>query len=304
VPRFLGVKTLESLPLSELVPFIDWSPFFMAWELRGKYPEIFQDAVVGERAKELFDDAQQILTRIVAECELRANGVYGFFPANAVGDDIELYTDETREQKLAVFHTLRQQSEKSSDQYNKALSDFVAPRETGLADYIGGFAVTAGVNIEPIVARYEKDNDDYNAIMVKALADRLAEAFAEYLHKQAREDWGYGGQEHLSNEDLIRERYRGIRPAWGYPACPDHTERTTLFEILDAQKNTGIWLTENLAMYPTASVSGIYLAHPEAKYFSVGKIDRDQIEDYARRKGVDVPTIERWLSPNLNYDPD
>ena len=304
VPEFLGVRVLKDVPLAHLVPFIDWSPFFTTWELRGKYPEIFDDKVVGERARELFDDARAILTKLVTEHELTANGVYGFFPANAVGDDIELYTDETRKDVLATFHTLRQQSEKSADQYNKALSDYVAPRETGIKDYIGAFAVTSGINIEPIVERYEKDLDDYNSIMVKALADRLAEAFAEYLHKKSRDEWGYGKSEDLTTEDLIRERYRGIRPAWGYPACPDHTERETLFELLDVRKNTGIWLTESLAMYPTASVSGVYFAHPEAKYFSVGKIDRDQIHDYAKRKCVDVATIERWLSPNLNYDPE
>ena len=303
-PGFLGTRVLQDFPLAELVPYIDWSPFFMTWELRGKYPDIFKDAYVGDKAKELFDDAQAILKTIVAEGKLQAKGVYGFFPANAVGDDIEVYTDDTRSEVLTVFHTLRQQSEKSSDQHNKALADFVAPKETGLHDYIGAFAVTAGLNIEPLVQAFERDHDDYNAIMVKALADRLAEAFAEYLHHQARRDWGYGTTENLTQEEMIREKYRGIRPAWGYPACPDHTEKITQFKLLDVEKNTGIILTETNAMYPASSVSGIYLAHPEAQYFNVGKIDKDQVSDYARRKGEDVETIERSLSSNLNYDPE
>jgi 5-methyltetrahydrofolate--homocysteine methyltransferase len=303
-PSFTGARVLVDLPLTELVPYIDWSPFFMAWELRGKYPEIFNDSVVGVRAKEVFDDAQALLKRIVAEKLLTANGVYGFFPANAVGDDVELYTDETRSQVLARFPMLRQQSEKSSGEANKSLADYVAPKETGLTDYVGLFAVTAGIGIEPVVAAFEADHDDYNAIMTKALADRLAEAFAEYLHKVARDEWGFGREESLTNDDLIRERYRGIRPAPGYPACPDHLLKARIWDVLDVKAKAGIELTESLAMYPTAAVSGLYFAHPEAKYFSVGKIERDQVEDYAKRMGMPMPEIERWLSPYLNYDPE
>jgi len=303
-PAFVGARVLIDVPLTELVPYIDWSPFFMAWELRGKYPEIFNDTVVGERAKELFDDAQVILKRIVDERLLTANGVYGFFPANAVGDDILLYADESRSEVLATLPMLRQQSEKSSGEANKSLADYVAPKETGIADYVGMFAVTAGIGIEPVVAAYEADNDDYNAIMTKALADRLAEAFAEYLHKVARDDWGFGKEESLSNEDLIRERYRGIRPAPGYPACPDHLLKSRIWDVLGVKATAGIELTESLAMYPTAAVSGLYFGHPEAKYFSVGKVERDQVVDYAERMEMSVADIERWLSPYLNYDPD
>jgi len=303
-PAFVGERVLFDLPLTELVPYIDWSPFFMAWELRGKYPEIFDDAVVGERAKELFDDAQVILSRIVDERLLTANGVYGFFPANAAGDDIELYADERRQDVIARLPMLRQQSEKTSGEANKSLADYVAPKETGIADYVGMFAVTAGIGIEPVVAAYEADNDDYNAIMTKALADRLAEAFAEYLHKVARVDWGFGRDESLTNEDLIRERYRGIRPAPGYPACPDHLLKSRIWDVLDVKATAGIELTESLAMYPTAAVSGLYFGHPEAKYFSVGKVERDQVVDYAGRMEMSVPDIERWLSPYLNYDPE
>jgi 5-methyltetrahydrofolate--homocysteine methyltransferase len=294
---------LSGYPLEELVSYIDWSPFFRAWELHGRYPDIFDDERVGERAREVFDDAYALLHEIIANKALTANGVYGFFPANSVGDDIEMYANESREQISFVFHLLRQQSEKAGDEFNKSLADFIAPRASGLADYVGGFAVTAGVGLEALVERFKADHDDYNAIMASALADRLAEAFAERLHKQARDDWGYGKGENLTGEDLIRERYRGIRPAWGYPACPDHTERTTLFTLLDAEKNTGIRLTETLAMYPGASVSGIYLAHPEAKYFAVGPINPDQVRDYALRKGWTVAEAERWLAPNLAYDP-
>ena len=228
--------------------------------------------------------------------------MYGFFPANSAGDDIEVYADESRKKLLAVFHTLRQQSEKPAGQFNQALSDFIAPKASGLADHLGGFAVTTGIGIEALCEKFEKDHDDYNSIMTKALADRLAEAFAECLHKQARDDWGYGKQEQLSNEDLIREKYRGIRPAAGYPACPDHTEKQVLFDLLQAEKQTGIRLTESYAMYPASSVSGLYFAHPAARYFAVGKIGRDQVEDYARRKGVSIKEVEKWLSPNLGYE--
>jgi 5-methyltetrahydrofolate--homocysteine methyltransferase len=303
-PEFLGVKILDSVPLEEIVPFIDWSPFFHTWELRGRYPKIFDDEVVGARAKELFDDAQKLLNQIVKEKWLKARGVYGFFPANSIGDDIELYTDESRGKVRTVFHTLRQQMEKPSDQFNQALSDFVAPKESKVADYLGVFAVTAGIGIEPIVERFEKGHDDYSSIMTKALADRLAEAFAEYLHKKVRIEWGYGKTEGLSHEDLIREKYQGIRPAAGYPACPDHTEKRILFDLLEAEKNTGINLTESFAMYPASSVSGLYFSHAESKYFGVGKIGKDQVLDYQKRKGMDLKALERWLAPNLNYDPD
>ena len=303
-PSFTGARAVTNLPLSELVPYIDWSPFFRAWELHGHYPEIFDDAVVGESAQKLYEEAQDLLSQLVTDKSLRANGVYGFFPANSVGDDIELYTDDTRTEVLGVIHALRQQGEKSGDNANKALSDFIAPKETGLPDYLGGFAVTTGLGVEELSQKFRDELDDYNAIMVSALADRLAEAFAEYLHKRARDDNGYGCGENLTREELIKERYRGIRPAPGYPACPDHTEKRTLFHLLNAERNAGIHLTESMAMTPAASVSGFYLSHPEAKYFSLGKIERDQVEDYACRKGMEMSEAERWLAPVLNYDPD
>ncbi len=299
-PSFIGPRVLENVPLDELVPFIDWSPFFHTWELRGRYPAILEDS----KAKELFDDAQKLLNRIVAEKLFTARGVYGFFPANSVGDDIELYTDESRKNVLTIFHTLRQQMEKPTDQFNHALADFIAPKASGLADYLGAFAVTSGHGVDELAKQFEQDHDDYNSIMAKALADRLAEAFAEYLHKRARADWGFGANENLSNEDLIREKYRGIRPAAGYPASPDHTEKGILWTLLDAENKTGIKLTESYAMWPASSVSGLYFAHPEAKYFGVGKLGRDQLLDYHIRKGMDLRTVERWLSPYLNYDPD
>ncbi|HET7099548.1 MAG TPA: vitamin B12 dependent-methionine synthase activation domain-containing protein, partial [Terriglobia bacterium] len=303
-PSFLGARVFDSVPLEEIVPYVDWSPFFHAWELRGTYPKIFDAADVGSKAKELFDDAQALLGRIVKEKLLTARAVMGFFPANSVGDDIEIYTDESRGTVLAAFHTLRQQMEKASGHYNYALADFVAPKETGLADYLGAFAVTAGLGIEAVIAEFEKDHDDYNAIMTKALADRLAEALAEMLHKRARDGWGYGQNENLSPDDLIHERYRGIRPAPGYPACPDHTEKRLLFDLLQAEEATGIQLTESFAMYPAAAVCGLYFSHPESRYFAVGKIDRDQALDYQRRKGMDLRTVERWLAPILGYEPE
>jgi 5-methyltetrahydrofolate--homocysteine methyltransferase len=298
-PLFTGAKVLGDFPLDEIVPFIDWSPFFHTWELRGRYPAIIEDP----KAKELFDDAQQLLQRIVREKLFTAKAVYGFFPANSVGDDIELYTDESRTTALTVFHTLRQQMDKPSGQFNHALSDFIAPRSTGLKDYLGAFAVTAGHGTDELAKQFEKDHDDYNSIMAKALADRLAEAFAECLHKRARAEWGFGTNENLTSEDLIREKYRGIRPAAGYPASPDHTEKGILWQVLDAEKSTGIKLTESYAMWPASSVSGLYFAHPEARYFGVGKIDRDQVLDYHLRKGMDLREVERWLGPNLNYEP-
>jgi len=302
-PTFTGIRVLDRFPLEQIVPFIDWSPFFHTWELRGRYPKIFEDPSVGAKAKELFEDAQALLDKIVRGKLLTARAVYGFSPANSVGDDIELYRDESRASVLTTFHTLRQQTPKPDGQFNHALADFIAPKATGIPDYIGAFAVTSGIGLEAICERFEKEHDDYNSIMAKALADRLAEAFAELLHKRAREEWGYGKGEALSTEDLIRERYRGIRPAPGYPACPDHTEKRILFDLLQAEKHAGITLTETFAMLPASSVSGLYFAHPEAKYFAVGKIGRDQVLDYARRKNMDLSAIERWLSPNLNYDP-
>ena len=298
-PGFLGTRVIEDQPLSDLVPVIDWSPFFHTWELKGRYPKIFEDPIVGSRAKELFEDAQGLLKEILDNRLLTARAVYGLFPANSVDDDVEVYKDESRSEVLATFHTLRQQLEKPEGDANYALADFIAPKSTGVADYLGGFAVTTGIGIEALCERFEKDHDDYNSIMAKALADRLAEAFAEWLHREVREAWGYGKEEHLSAEDLIRERYRGIRPAPGYPACPDHTEKRILFDLLDAEQGTGIHLTETFAMFPASSVSGLYFAHPQAKYFAVGKIDHDQVKDYAARKQMDVATVQRWLSPNL-----
>jgi 5-methyltetrahydrofolate--homocysteine methyltransferase len=302
-PPSTGSRVWDGVPLRKLVPLIDWTPFFHAWELRGIYPKIFDQEGVGPKAKELFDDGQKLLACIVREKLLEARAVIGFFPANSVQDDIEVYADESRH-LLTTFHTLRQQIVKASQEPSYAVADFVAPRESGRMDYLGLFAVTAGLRIEPLVAKFEKENDDYNALMSKALADRLAEALAELTHKRARIEWGYGRDENLSPDDLVRERYRGIRPAPGYPALPDHTEKRMLFDLLCAEKNTGITLTENFAMYPAASVSGFYFSHPESKYFAVGKIGRDQVEDYSRRKGLDLRIVERWLAPNLNYDPD
>ena len=302
-PAFLGSRVISDQSLTELVPYIDWSPFFHTWELKGRYPTIFEDATIGPRAKELFDDAQQLLKRIIAERLLTAKGVYGFFAASSLGDDIELYTDASRTTVLTTIHTLRQQSVKPEGQPNLALADYVAPKESGRRDYIGVFAVTAGIGLDELCRRFDKDHDDYNSIMAKALADRFAEAFAEYLHKRVRQEWGYGTQEKLTSEDLIREKYRGIRPAPGYPACPDHTEKRALFDLLHVEKTAGITLTESFAMLPAAAVSGFYFAHAEAKYFAVGKLGKDQIEDYARRKHLPLATIERWLAPNLNYEP-
>lgn len=301
-PNMTGLKVFEDYSIEEISDFIDWTPFFRTWELAGKYPEILQDKVVGEHAANLFLDAKNLLNDIIKEKRLQAKAVFGIWPANSSGDDIEVYSDEKRSKMIKVLHTLRQQNEKSEGQPNFALSDFIAPKETGLIDYIGGFAVTAGIGIEKWIEKYQNDQDDYNKIMMQALADRLAEAFAELLHKKVRtEYWGYDNSENLNNEELILEKYRGIRPAPGYPACPDHTEKWLLFELLDAEKNTGIKLTESLAMYPASSVSGLYFAHPESKYFGLGKINKDQAEDYAGRKGMTLEEIERWLSPVLGY---
>jgi 5-methyltetrahydrofolate--homocysteine methyltransferase len=302
-PCFTGIRPLTAYPLAELVPFIDWTPFFQTWELAGHYPAILQDPVRGPAATSLFRDAGALLDQIVRERLLEARAVFGFFPANSVGDDIELYADESRRDAATVIHTLRQQMVKPPGRPNLALADFVAPRDSGIRDYVGAFAVTAGAGIEALVSRFEAAHDDYNAILTKALADRLAEAFAELLHQRVRREfWGYSPDESLDSESLIKERYQGIRPAPGYPACPDHTEKRILFDLLGAEKSAGITLTESFAMLPAASVSGYYFWHPQSQYFGVGKIGRDQVEDYAARKGMDVATAERWLSPNLNYE--
>ena len=303
-PRETGITTIKNFSLGTLKNYIDWTPFFLTWQLKGKFPAIFESAKYGKEAKILFDDANKLLDEIICNKSLTANGVFGLFPANSVEvDDIEIYTNENREGVVTVLHTLRQQIKKAENQPNLALADFIAPKESGMIDYIGAFAVTAGISIEDLVTRYEQDEDDYKSIMVKALADRLAEAFAEYLHEQVRKEyWGYTNKEKLSNLELIKEKYVGIRPAPGYPAQPDHTEKISIFEILDVEKNTSIKLTENLAMYPAASISGLYIASPEAKYFSLGKIEKDQVLDYHRRKGMSVTEVEKWLATSLNYD--
>jgi 5-methyltetrahydrofolate--homocysteine methyltransferase len=296
-----GLTVFDDYPLADLVEIIDWTPFFQTWELAGRYPAILDDAVVGAQARELFNDARAMLDRIVREKWLVAKGVAGLWPANAVGDDIHLHADGGD----AVLHCLRQQAEKPDDRANFCLADFVAPRDSGRQDWVGAFAVTAGLGIEPHVARFEADNDDYNAILLKALADRLAEAFAERLHQKVRTElWGYAADEALDNEALIREQYRGIRPAPGYPACPEHSEKATIFRLLDAEKHTGLSLTESFAMYPAAAVSGLYFAHPGSQYFVVGRLSREQVADYARRKGVPLHQAERWLASNLDYDPE
>jgi 5-methyltetrahydrofolate--homocysteine methyltransferase len=294
----------EDYPLEELVEWIDWKPFFQTWELSGSFPQILDDAVVGEAARGVYEDAKAMLHQIVDQRWLQALAVVGFWRANAAGDDIELYASDDRAELLTTVHTLRQQTNAERDRKNLALADFVAPQESGLADWIGGFAVTTGVGIEEHVARFEADHDDYHAIMLKALADRLAEAFAERMHERVRRElWGYAADEDLDNDALIAEAYRGIRPAPGYPACPDHTEKRALFQLLEAERHAGIELTESFAMSPAASVSGWYFSHPEARYFGVGRIERDQVEDYATRMAWSVDEAERWLAPNLNYEP-
>ena len=301
-PAFTGTKAFDDFSLEELVPYIDWTPFFHTWELRGSYPRIFDDEFVGNEARKLYDEARVLLDEIIKNKSLKAKGVIGFWPANAVGDDIELYTDETRTLIYKTIHTLRQQGEKVAGEPYYALSDFIAPKDSGIPDYFGGFAVTSGIGCDELVAEFEKNYDDYNSIMVKALADRLAEAFAERMHEKVRKEyWAYSKEEALSSEELIKEKYAGIRPAPGYPACPDHTEKATLFDILDAENATGLFLTENFAMYPTAAVSGFYFAHPQSRYFGLGKINKDQVEDYAVRKNMTLEEAERWLSPNLAY---
>jgi 5-methyltetrahydrofolate--homocysteine methyltransferase len=300
VPKQLGVQAFKEYPLEEIAKRIDWTPFFQTWDLHGRFPKILDDEVVGGEARKVYQDAQAMLAGIIAQKWLTANAVIGLFPANSVGDDIEIYTDETRGAIAMINHTLRQQLEKPSDRCNYALSDFIAPKDSGVKDYIGAFAVTAGIGIEKKLAEFEAKHDDYNAIMLKALADRLAEALAELIHERVRKEfWGYAADETLSNDDMIAEKYRGIRPAPGYPACPEHTEKGPLFELLQAPDRAGVTLTESYAMWPAAAVSGFYFSHPESRYFAVGKIGRDQLEDYARRKGWDVETAERWLAPNL-----
>ena len=303
VPAFTGVRVLKNLPLTTLREFIDWTPLFHTWGLKGVYPRILEHEKQGAQARQIFTEANTLLDVIVEKNLISAHGVYGFFAANAVGDDVELYTDATRQNVLVRFHFLRQQSDREGNEPCRSLADFIAPKETGLADHIGAFAVTSGIGVKELCDRFRAEHDDYNAIMVEAIADRLAEAFAECLHKRVRVEWGYGCIEGLSNEDLIDEKYRGIRPAAGYPACPDHTEKGPLWRLLDVEANTGMRITESFAMWPGSSVSGLYFAHPESRYFGLGKIDRDQVADYAERKAMSVAEVERWLGQNLNYDP-
>jgi 5-methyltetrahydrofolate--homocysteine methyltransferase len=301
-PSFLGTKIFDDYPLEDLVERIDWTPFFQAWELRGVYPKILEDPVVGEQASSLYKEARELLDTLVKGKRLKARGVIGFFPAAAVGDDIRVFTDATRSNERTMLHCLRQQADKTDSRPNFCLADFVAPVDANVADHVGAFIVTAGDGLDVIVDEFEKAHDDYRAIMAKALADRLAEAFAERMHERVRREfWGYATDEHLSNEEIIKEGYRGIRPAPGYPACPDHTEKRTLFDILDGENATGVTLTESFAMWPASSVSGWYFSHPQSHYFGVGKIARDQVEDYAKRKKMKVADVERWLSPNLGY---
>jgi 5-methyltetrahydrofolate--homocysteine methyltransferase len=303
-PSFIGNKVFNDFSLEKIRKNIDWTPFFQTWELFGKYPAILKDEKVGAAAKSLFDDANKLLDRVIAEKILTAKGVAGFYPANAVGDDVELYEDDTRKKVLTTFHFLRQQNEKALSQKYYSLADYIAPKDSGVNDYMGFFAVTAGIGIEKMIEKFEKDHDDYNSILLKAIADRLAEGFAETLHELVRKElWGYAKDEHLTPQELAEEKYTGIRPAPGYPACPDHTEKRILFNLLRAEKQAGITLTESFAMYPASSVSGFYFSNPESKYFGVGKIARDQVEDYAKRKNMPVAEIEKWLSPWLGYEP-
>jgi 5-methyltetrahydrofolate--homocysteine methyltransferase len=300
-PSFLGNKVFTDYPFEKIVPYIDWTPFFHSWEMKGSYPKILSDPERGAEAKKLFDDAQNMLKKIISEKWLHANGVIGFWPANRLNDDdIEVYTSDTRSEVKTVFHTLRQQTKKPANQPNIALADFIAPK--GYNDYIGGFAVSTGFGIDEKVAEFEKDHDDYNAIMLKALADRLAEAFAEHMHELVRKEfWGYAKDEKLTHDQIVKEEYVGIRPAQGYPACPEHTEKRLQFNLFEVEKNTGIQLTGSYAMVPTAAVSGLYFSHPQAVYFGLGKITKEQVEDYANRKGMTLNEAERWLGSNINY---
>jgi len=301
-PSHNGLKVFDDYDIAELRSYIDWSPFFKTWMLTGKYPAILNDEEVGKHAQELYKDANELMDEIIRDQKLQAKAVIGIFPANSIGDDVVVWQNEETKTELATFHFLRQQTKKRKGEPNNSLSDYIAPKTTGLTDYMGVFAVTAGIGIEDIISKYEKNNDDYQVIMVKAVADRLAEAFAELMHEFVRKEfWGYSANENFNNEDLIKEKYRGIRPAPGYPACPDHTEKRILFDLLDVEKHTGISLTESYAMYPASSVSGFYFAHPDSRYFRVGKIQQDQVKDYARRKGCTIKEIEKWLSPYLAY---
>jgi 5-methyltetrahydrofolate--homocysteine methyltransferase len=302
-PEFTGARVLDEFPLTTLREYIDWTPFLHTWELKGVYPRIFDDERQGEQARQIFAEANALLDKIIEKKLLTARGVYGLFPANAVRDDVELYADETRAKKLESLYFLRQQATREGSEPCRSLADFIAPKATGLRDHIGAFAVTSGIGLKELTDKYRAEHDDYNAIMAEALADRLAEAFAECLHKRVRNEWGYGREESFSPAEMIQEKYRGVRPAPGYPACPDHTEKGTIWRLLDVEARTGIRITESFAMWPGSSVSGLYFAHPESRYFSLGKIDREQVADYAERKGMSVAEAERWLSPNLNYDP-
>jgi len=327
-PSFTGIRTLSSgdfnpgkcdcgsshghagafgVAIEDLVPFIDWTPFFHTWELRGVYPKILQHEKHGEEAAKLFADAQKMLAQFVAGQSLQLRAVYGLFPANSIGDDVEIYTNGSRQHRRTQFHFLRQQIEKGDGTPNWCLADFIAPKGDAqrppLPDHLGAFAVTSGHGLKAIVENFKAGHDDYNAILAEAIADRLAEAFAEFLHQRVRDEWGFGRLEKLTTTDLIEEKYRGIRPAAGYPACPDHTEKGILWDLLDVEKHAGIQLTESFAMWPGSSVSGLYFAHPESKYFSVGKLGRDQLLDYHLRKGLTLPEVERWLGPWLNYNP-
>ncbi|MCP5096428.1 MAG: methionine synthase, partial [Chloroflexi bacterium] len=306
-PTFTGIRVFDEYSIAELRRYIDWTPFFRTWELAGKFPRILKDDVVGETAQQLYDDAQAMLDCIEQQNWLTAKAAIGFFPANSVGDDVQIFNakaerSKDRKEEVSRVHFLRQQMEKPPGRPNYSLADFVAPETSGVDDYLGFFAVTAGIGLDKKVAEFNAVHDDYNAILLKALADRLAEAFAERMHERVRtEFWAYVPDEALSNDELIKETYRGIRPAPGYPACPDHTEKGDLFKLLDVSANTGLSLTETFAMFPTAAVSGYYLSHPDARYFGIGRIAKDQVTDYANRKGMDVETAERWLAPNLGY---
>jgi 5-methyltetrahydrofolate--homocysteine methyltransferase len=302
-PATLGIQVLDNFPLATLREYIDWTPFFHTWGMKGIYPRILDHEEQGVEARKIFVDANTLLDTIIAKNLITARGVYGLFPASAVGDDIELYTDATRSTVRSKFHHLRQQANREGSEPCRSLADFIAPKHTSLSDHIGAFAVTSGIGLKDLCDEFRASNDDYNAIMAEAIADRLAEAFAECLHKRVRDEWGYGLAENLSPAELIQEKYRGIRPAPGYPACPDHTEKGPLWNLLDVEANTGMKITESFAMWPGSSVSGLYFAHPQARYFSLGKIDRDQVADYAERKEMSVAEVERWLGPNLNYDP-
>jgi len=309
-PSFLGVRVFKDYSLEEISHYIDWTPFFMTWELAGRFPKILDDKIVGEQAQILYRDAQEMLKRVIDEKLLQAKAVVGFFPANQINDDdIELYHfdkhgEEDRSKVLARLHNLRQQTRKAKGKDYMCLSDFVAPKDSGKADYVGGFTVTTGLGAEEVARQYEADHDDYNSIMIKAIADRLAEAFAELMHERVRREfWAYAPDEQLDSESLIREKYRGIRPAPGYPACPDHTEKDTLFQLLQTTDHTGVYLTDSFAMFPASSVSGWYFSHPDSKYFGISKISKDQVEDYAQRKNMEMSVAEKWLSPVLGYDP-